>query len=68
VRWRTKKVDGKGHKRISFTVFHSLFLLQIPPELGYGDIGSLPYIPGGATLVIEVELVSIEEEGQKIIS
>ena len=33
--------------------------LTIPPEFGYGDRGIGP-IPGGATLIFETELVSIE--------
>ncbi len=32
----------------------------IPSELGYGDAGAPPKIPGGATLVFEVELLAIE--------
>jgi FKBP-type peptidyl-prolyl cis-trans isomerase len=34
--------------------------LIIPPALAYGDQGSPPTIPGGATLVFTVELVSIQ--------
>ncbi|XP_074287252.1 peptidyl-prolyl cis-trans isomerase FKBP15-1 [Silene latifolia] len=33
--------------------------LKIPSKLGYGDQGSPPKIPGGATLIFDTELVSV---------
>lgn len=33
--------------------------LTIPPTLGYGDRGAGNVIPGGATLIFEVELLDI---------
>lgn len=46
-------------------VFHfgsSSLIYVVRSDYGYGDAGSPPKIPGGATLVFEIELLSFQNE------
>ncbi|ESW06154.1 hypothetical protein PHAVU_010G024400 [Phaseolus vulgaris] len=36
--------------------------LKIPSRMGYGEQGSLPTIPGGATLIFDTELVGVNDK------
>jgi FKBP-type peptidyl-prolyl cis-trans isomerase len=36
--------------------------LSCPSDLAYGDAGRPPQIPGGATLVFEIELLGVQTE------
>nr|XP_043610760.1 FK506-binding protein 2-like [Erigeron canadensis] len=40
--------------------------LKIPAKMGYGDQGSPPKIPGGATLIFDTELISVNGKGSSV--
>jgi peptidylprolyl isomerase len=50
-------IEGWNQALCEMTV-GSRWKITIPPELGYGESGSPPVIPAGATLVFDVELLS----------
>ena len=38
------------------------WIVVIPPELGYGRLGSAPKIPSEATLVFEIEILGVKKD------
>jgi FKBP-type peptidyl-prolyl cis-trans isomerase len=39
------------------------WIVIIPPELGYGRLGSPPKIPSEATLVFDIEILGVKKDG-----
>jgi len=39
--------------------------IVVPPEKGYGDAGLPPAIPGGATLIFDIEVQGLAEDGAR---
>lgn len=44
------------------------FELYIPSELGYGDAGSPPKIPGGSVLIFQMEILEIQGDSVPALS
>ena len=58
IRWVTGVIPGWTEALLLMPV-GSKWKLYIPSDLGYGDRGAGEAIPGGATLIFEIELLDI---------
>nr|KAJ0191121.1 hypothetical protein LSAT_V11C800390890 [Lactuca sativa] len=55
-------IKGWDHRLLGMCVGEKRNL-KTPSKLGYGDQGSPPTIPGGATLIFDTELVAVNDKG-----
>ena len=56
--WVSWRVGGKWFMLMQLDAPEPRVAVKLPPEMGYGKF-SQPGIPGGSTLIFEIELVGI---------